>query len=184
MNYRVILPILACLVVTGCSSFPKAIRVSDVDQLPSLHELQKNTAAHINETAVLGGVIVDVVNEANHTTIEILELKLFASGRPRSDTDASQGRFRVTFDTFLEPQIYAKGRALTVRGKVTGMVEGKIGNHPYQFVHLQGNGYHLWPEQADEIQVRYYMGMNPAPYHPMYMPPPPRPQPRPQPQPR
>lgn len=181
MNYRLFLPILACFIVAGCSSFPKSVRVSDVDQLPSLHQLQKNTAAHRDETVVLGGIIVDVINNDNQTTLEILELKLFASGRPRSDTDASQGRFRVTFDSFLEPQIYAKGRAITVRGTVDDLVEGHIGNHPYKFIHLRGTGYHLWPEQPDEVQVRYYMGMNPYPFHPMYMPPPPPPRPVPQP---
>lgn len=175
-TFTLLLAAAAMATLTGCSSFPTAIAVPEPEQLPAFVSIQGDTGHYQGQTVVLGGAIVSVTNEANRSVVEVLQLPLYGSGRPHGDTDKSAGRFRVSFDQFLDPQVYSNGRMLTVRGTVSGSEEGSIGEYPYRFITLRGNGLYLWPDQADEVQVRYYMGINTYYPYPVYVRPrPPKP---------
>lgn len=159
----------ALALLGGCASFPNAIEVPEPDQLPAFTQVQASTDTFKGQTVVFGGSVVSVTNQADRSVVELLQLPLYDSGRPRPDTDKSAGRFRVTFSQFLDPQVYGNGRMLTVRGTVSGSEEGSIGEYPYRFVTLEGNGLYLWPEQTDDAQVHYYMGINAWYPYPAYV---------------
>ncbi|WP_430462802.1 Slp family lipoprotein [Thalassolituus sp. LLYu03] len=163
------LAVVTLSLLSGCASYPKAIEVPAPEQLPAFTTVQRDTDQLTGQTVVLGGAIVSVTNKASHSVVEVLQLPLFASGRPRSDKDASAGRFRVAFNQFLDPEIYASGRLLSVRGKVAGAEEGTIGEHPYRFITVDGDGLYLWPKQSDDVQVHYYMGINSYYPYPVYV---------------
>ena len=68
---------------------------------------------------MLGGVIVASRNAKEGTFIEILQKPLDSDGRPL-DTDATEGRFLVQSDEFLDSAVYHRGRLITVVAEVAG----------------------------------------------------------------
>ena len=164
-----LIPLLFTALAAGCASFPDEIAVEDADSLPTFGDVQNNPDEFKGRQMVLGGMIVSVRNDKDHSTLEVLQLPLYSSGRPQP-TDKAGGRFRVVFDEFLDPEVYSNGKMVSVRGVLTGTESGKIGEHPYTFLMLKGDGHYLWRDQPDEVQVRYYMGINTYyPYYPVYV---------------
>ncbi len=155
------------VLLASCASYPSSIAVNDPDQLPTLKQLLQSPQEHAGDTVVLGGQIIKVSNTEQHTVLEILQKPLWDSGHPRSDQDASNGRFRAELDYFVDPEIYKKGREVTVRGTFTGLQQGKIGSHEYQFAHINVSGIELWREQP-ETEVHYIFGYDrwgPSPFY-------------------
>ena len=153
------------LLLSACASLPDDVAVEQPDALPEFSAVLSDPERYTGLEVVFGGNIVDVTNHADSTTIEMLQLPLYSSGRPRDEVSRSGGRFRVTFDTFLDPEIFTKGRQLTIRGNLMGTEDGKIGSHPYSFPSVSGTGLYLWREQLDKVEVHYVMGINSfAPY--------------------
>lgn len=169
---RLLLVSATLLLLSACASLPDSIHVEQPDQLPPYAEVKADPARYQGQTLIAGGLIVSVRNEADHSVLEVLQLPLNRSGRPAADSHRSQGRFRVTFTELLDPEIYSNGKAITVRAQVSGYEDDRIGQHPYRYLTLLGNGYYLWPEQPDEVQVRYYMGLHTYTPYPVYVQPP------------
>ena len=158
---------LSASVLSGCATYPKAISLDDPENQPTFNQLKKETAEFADQEVVLGGHIVSVKNTEQGSTIEVLQMPLFDSGRPKGVKKASQGRFLVDFkDELLDPEVYAQGEAISVRGLVRGRQPGKIGDAPYTYLILEGTGLYLWPEKKKR-DVHYVIG---AGYSPFYRP--------------
>ncbi len=160
---------LMAAVLSGCASYPKAVAIDDPDTQPSFSELKKQASEFDGQQVVLGGHIVSVKNTEQGSTIEVLQMPLYATGRPKGVKKASQGRFLVDFkDELLDPEIYAQGESISVRGIVRGEQPGKIGDAPYTYLILEGTGLYLWPEKKKN-DVHYIIGMDYSPfYRPAY----------------
>jgi len=163
-----VLVMLLTALLGGCASYPSSIAVTDPDALPTLATLLSDPASHKGETVVFGGQIISVSNDDNRTVLEILQQPLWDSGRPQNNRDASQGRFRAELDHFVDPEIYKKGRMVSIRGEFNGLITGKIGNHTYDFANIKANGIELWSEEPDtEVVVIGVQQWGPAPFfHP------------------
>jgi outer membrane lipoprotein len=79
-----------------------------------------------------GGQIVKVENLTDRTLVEVLALPLDGSGVPQTNGEP-QGRFIVDKSGFLEPQEYAVGRLVEVRGRLNGFTDGKVGQADYRY---------------------------------------------------
>jgi outer membrane lipoprotein len=79
-----------------------------------------------------GGQIVKVENLSDRTLVEVLSLPLDGNGVPQTNAQP-QGRFIVDKSGFLEPQEYAVGRLLEVRGRLNGFSDGKVGQADYRY---------------------------------------------------
>lgn len=104
-----------------------------------------------------GGVIARVENRREESWIEIVEQPLTKDGYPR-DSDKSTGRFLARVSGFIDPVVFAAQRRITVTGKLEGVTERSIGEHPYHYPLLRVEYLYLWPSPPKT--VRYY----PAPY--------------------
>jgi outer membrane lipoprotein len=60
--------------------------------------------------------------------------------------DLSQGRFVVYFKGFLDPEVYARDRAITVAGTVIGSDVEKIGEEGVRYLKIKNREIYLWPE--------------------------------------
>ena len=159
--------LLSALLLTGRATYPKAIQLENPEAQPGFAEVKKDPAAFDGQTVVFGGHIVAVRNTEQGSTIEVLQMPLFDSGRPKGVKKASQGRFLVDFkDELLDPEIYAQGESISVRGVIRGEQPGKIGEAPYTYLILEGTGLYLWPEKK-KPDVHYVIGMD---YYPFYRP--------------
>lgn len=144
-----------CLIgISGCASQIDDPISNNAFQGPSLQQVRAAPASFTGQTVRWGGTIARVENQTGTTHIEVVELPLAGSGRPR-DSNASAGRFIAHFTGFLDPVIYAAGKSLTVIGHVEAIVDGKIGDHRYRFPLVKAAQHRLW-EKRKEAQIIYY----------------------------
>jgi|GEM_PF-1091851 len=143
----------AALLLAGCATVPE-----DLQPVPEVQagvaEVRADPEAFVGETVVWGGNIARVENLAEGTRLEIVARPLGRDQRPL-DVDRSAGRFHAFFPGFLDPQVHAPMREVTVRGRVDGVNEGTIGEFGYTFPRVLVDSLHLWPVPEPEPRVIY-----------------------------
>ena len=65
---------------------------------------------------------------------------------------------------FLDPEVFAKGRTITVAGKVTGVVREAIDHEPYDHLILSAREIYLW-ERIEDL-YRYSSSFRSPAYDP------------------
>ena len=140
--------LLLTLLLGACASqVPQGIREAPADS-PSLQQLLAQTSDYLGQQTRLGGTIVATENKQDATWLTVLGLPLYKSGAPRSSDD-SDGRFIAIVPAFLDPQIYAPDRQVTVTGTLLRTETGKVGEYPYSYPVIQAEAWYLWPEQIE-----------------------------------
>lgn len=140
-------------VIQGCSIIPDTLKVPENTQLIPYIDVKKNAYDHEGELVRWGGEIAKVVNLKERTMIEVVNLHLNSSTRPKKKNE-SQGRFRLYFDGMLDPLIYTQGKLLTAVGKVKGVEKGKIGEHEYLYPVIESTGVYVW-KNINKIRIDY-----------------------------
>lgn len=153
------------LALIGCAgNIPREIQTAPIED-PTVREVRDNIDHYTGSSIRWGGEIAAVENRENETWIEVVSKPLGGYGQPR-DEDSSSGRFLARVEGFVDPQIYAKGRELTVVGEVESRIVRSIGEHPYTYPLIRVTSHYLWPEYArrerDDYYLRYHYG------HPFY----------------
>jgi outer membrane lipoprotein len=110
-------------------------------------ELLEDAGAHKGERVILGGYILETVNEPGGSLLTMLQTPLNYQNKPKSQ-DLSEGRFLVQTEKFLDPEIFSKGRKLTVGGRVSGALPRPLGNRTYQYPVIEAEELHLWPKEV------------------------------------
>ena len=147
---------LILFLFSGCAPvISKGVR-DQVDEELTFREVNRDPEAHRGKMVVWGGVIIGAENRKEGTLIEILQKPMDFLGQPQ-DTDRTGGRFLALYKGFLDAEIYAKGRELTVGGEITGKRTLPLGEIQYTYPLLEAREIHLWPEAPK--QDRY-----PPPY--------------------
>jgi outer membrane lipoprotein len=131
--------------LSACSVVPKSIQVEKGKNLVNYSDVKPDQNTQEGEWVRWGGVIAEVTNNADSTTIEMVQLPLRQYGRP-IETRQSGGRFRVNVDGFLDPIVFSEGRSITFAGQLNGIEEGSIGEYVYKFPLVNSEGYELWEE--------------------------------------
>lgn len=140
---RIPLLLLVSAMLAACAAnIPSVIR-SEPAGNPPVAAVRADPQRFANVRVRWGGTIASVDNRAKETWIEIVSHDLASGGRPL-ENDRSQGRFMARIPGFLDPALFAKGRALTVAGVVAGQVTKLIGQYPYRFPVVKVQAYHLW----------------------------------------
>ncbi len=149
-----LLALLSCICLTSCApAFSKYIRDRALPPMP-FQELLEKGEAHKGELVILGGYILEASNEPDGSHLTMLQAPLDSQDRPES-RDLSEGRFLVRAERFLDPEIYSKGRRLSVAGTVSGVRPKALGNGLYQYPVIEAEELHLWPKERRD----------PRPYH-------------------
>jgi outer membrane lipoprotein len=127
--------------------------------------LVKNVEMYIGKTVILGGFILAVENLSDRTLITVLQVPLTWGDEPKS-RDHSKGRFIISHDGFLDPEVYRKQRKVTVAGTVTGLVVKKSDSISYSYLNIISRDIYLWPEYPKYYRPPYpYYWYHPYPYH-------------------
>jgi len=170
------LPLGALLLASlgGCAStVPAPIRTAPAGN-PPLSAVRADSGRYVGQAVRWGGTIAAVTNGTHNTTLEVVQRPLHADGEPK-ETDRSEGRFLVRVTRFLDPAIYAKGRRVTVMGKITGQVTRNVGQYPYPFIQLDASYLYLWPRELPLSSYNRPYFYDPWYYNPWYYPAPPYP---------
>ncbi len=109
-------------------------------------------------TILWGGDIVSTRNLKEGTLIEVVQKPLDRGKKPWRG-DRSGGRFLALYDGFLDGEIYAKGRAVTVAGVIKGSRAQPLDEIEYTYPLISIKEIHLWPPLQDPP-------FGPPPHHP------------------
>ncbi|MFC0444568.1 Slp family lipoprotein [Pseudidiomarina halophila] len=146
---------LGALTLSACSTVPDELAVAEGTNLTPYAMALENPEQAQGKMARWGGVIADVSNSDDGTTVEVVNYELSSYGRP-AVTDSSDGRFRAKIDGFVDPMVYKKGRSITFTGMISAPEEGKIDEFRYLFPTLDVTGKHLWKENNKQpMEVDY-----------------------------
>lgn len=151
--------------IVGCANIPPVIRYPPPEN-PHLRQVLGNIDAYAGKSVRWGGSIVSTTTKPDATWIEVVAHKLNRYGAP-TDLDRSSGRFMVRARKFLDPAVYASGRAITVAGTIDGQSRGSIGQKPYVFPVVKPTEIYLWPT-SDLYGNHYYAGYPGYHHYPRY----------------
>jgi len=138
--------LLTALLGACASQVPLHIREAPADN-PPLQQVHEDAADYLGRQVRWGGMIIETGNREATTLLTILGRPLYKGGEPKF-TDDSAGRFIAIVPEFLDPQVYAPDRQVTVAGSLLRTETGKVGEHPYTYPVIQADAWYLWPEKT------------------------------------
>lgn len=145
----------AGLWICGCApTFPRQI-TDRVDRQVTFKDLQADPGKYRGTWVMLGGVIVSSRNAKEGTHLEILQKPLESDGRP-VDTDATEGRFLVQTEEYLDSAVYHRGRLITIVGEVVGETTMPLDETTYRYPLLASKSMHLWKPSSGP---RFFFGV-------------------------
>lgn len=140
--------------LAACATAPKPLQGTFSPITPT--EAVRSAAS--GQTVRWGGEIIKVEPKTDATCFEILGRDLDASARPlRRDT--SQGRFIACRGGFYDPEVFMRGRSLTVVGHLDGSETGRVGQFDYTYPRVAADAIYLWPRESQRVRV------DPWPYY-------------------
>jgi len=141
--------ILSSMALTACAAAPVSLR----GEFTQLNPTQSASEAHAGERVRWGGEIIGVEPGKASTCFEILAHELDASARPRR-SDTSEGRFIACRAGFYDPEVFVKGRELTVTGRLDGTQTGQVGQFDYTYPKVAADTIYLWPRRPVVVTQR------------------------------
>ena len=139
---RVITAVVPWIMV-ACSVVPEPPPDNSLPPMP-FAEMVAGAGQFLGKTAILGGSVLDVVNLKDQTRLEALHVPLGVGQKPK-DKDLSEGRLIIEYPGFLDPEVYTKGRLVTVTGKLLGSSASEENDKPFPYLRLLVMNLHLWP---------------------------------------
>ena len=150
--------VVAILVTAGCAPpFEKGM-LERVDRSIQFRELQRDPDVFKGRWIMLAGVIIDARNTKEGTSIEVLQRPMDRRGRPY-ETDATEGRFIITTNRFLDVAVYHPGRRIAVIAEVAGRKVLPLGEIEYQYPVVVAKELHMW-EPSSGPQFFFGIGVS------------------------
>jgi outer membrane lipoprotein len=156
--------------LSGCAyPISKSLREEANPKL-TLPVVQPDPSAYVGSLVIWGGRIIKTDNHPNHTDIIVLEMPLRYQEKPE-DPSKSRGRFIARTAQFLDPDLFNKGRKITVAGKIEGAEKRPLGKTEYSYPVIQVSELHLWEKEHVVYYPPYYgWGWGWGWYSPLYEP--------------
>ncbi|MDR2013310.1 MAG: Slp family lipoprotein [Rhodanobacter sp.] len=142
--------ILLAAGLTSCATVPAPLQ----GQFAPVTPRDTASAGATGQPVRWGGEIIKVDPKKDATCFEILGRKLDDTARPRLRTP-SDGRFIACHMGFYDPEEFARGRELTIVGRITGTEQGKVGDFDYTYPRVAADTIYLWPKRLP-VQPYYY----------------------------
>jgi len=145
----VFVTIAVCCLAACAPVISKGLRAR-ASAAPPFAELLRGPEAFVGQSVVLGGYIIEIENLREDSRLVVLQAPTSRGYRPR-DRDLSEGRFVAHSRSFLDPEIFSEGRAITVGGRVTGVSEAPLGRAVYRYPMVEIEEIHIWPEASEPL---------------------------------
>lgn len=142
--------LMSTLLLSACTSIPEQLQGDYTSLIP------KDVAEADMETAVRwGGVVLETRPETDYTCFEILSKSLQTSMRPKK-SDQTEGRFIACKPGFYDPEVFKKGREVTLTGEIIHLDVRKVGEFDYHFPVVDFDFMILWPKLRDRVYYDHY----------------------------
>jgi outer membrane lipoprotein len=148
---------LFLLVATGCATRPiaKEYRQQAAAEGITFPMVLQNPDAYVGKVVLWGGSIIETKNLAGGTNIIVLQTPLDGDEKPVG-TEYSQGRFIAHATDLLDPEIYQRGRMVTLAGVVSGKEALPLGTTTYAYPVVAIKQLHLWKKPTRYPYPYYY----------------------------
>jgi outer membrane lipoprotein len=154
---RILTATTLVLTLSACTTIPQQIDGTYSDISPARVE-----PAVFGQTVRWGGTLIDARVEKDSTCFEVLSRELYKYLRPRLE-DRTAGRFIACKSGFYDPEVFARGREVTLTGRIRNIEERPIDEFTYRYPVVDVDQLVLW-EVREEVMVIDY------PYDPFYYP--------------
>jgi outer membrane lipoprotein len=134
------------VLLSGCAHvISKDLRTRSDPSL-TLSQVRQNPETFKGKLVVWGGEIIETINQKDGTTqIEVFQKSLDWRGEPKGMV-ASEGRFLISIDQYLDSYIFRRGKKITVAGEIQGEMIKPLGEMDYRYPLLLSRQFYLWPE--------------------------------------
>ena len=96
-----------------------------------------------------GGEIIKTEPGPQETCFYLLSRPLDSQARPVRGSDGeNQGRFVACRTGFYDPEVFTRGRELTITGTLHGTVSQKVGDYDYAYPRVEADVVYLWPKRV------------------------------------
>jgi outer membrane lipoprotein len=138
--------LFSLILFSGCAHvISKDLRTKS-DLSLTLSQVRQHPETFKGKWVVWGGEIIETVNQREGTTqIEVFQRPLGWRGEPK-ETTASEGRFLILADQYLDPYVFRRGKKITVAGEITGEKIKPLGQMDYRYPLVSTKQIYLWPE--------------------------------------
>ncbi|MEP7186350.1 MAG: Slp family lipoprotein [Rhodanobacter sp.] len=152
--YRPIAIATALALLGGCASIPQPLTGNYANI--STSSAQQGGAG--GTPVRWGGEIIKTEPGPQQTCFYLLSRPLDSQARPTtSDAEGeNQGRFVACRNGFYDPEVFVRGREMTVTGTLHGTVSQKVGDYDYAYPRVEAKVVYLWPKRP--VGVRYPPG--------------------------
>lgn len=148
MSRRVLfVSIVGALALGGCATIPQPLQGNYASVPLSAARSGSAPATRVR----WGGEIIETKPREQQTCFFVLAEPLDSQARPEPNAN-SMGRFVACKEGFYDPEVYRKGRELTVTGTLEGTAQHKIGNYDYTYAKVAADTVYLWPKRPLYIQ--------------------------------
>jgi len=144
--------LFTALLTVSCSVMSRQVR-QDAISPPSLATMINQVDQYRGQTVILGGYLIEIKNIPGQTQLTLLQAPLKLDGKPGAK-DRSEGRLIISTSRFLDPEIYTRGREITVGGKISGSSVEAAGKPLFPYLKLAARELYLWPKYK-ELPYRY-----------------------------
>jgi outer membrane lipoprotein len=153
------------LLMMGCAHVISKDLRTKTDPSLTFNQASQDPNQYKGKWVVWGGEIIETVNQKDGTTqIEVFQKPLDRMGEPY-EIIASEGRFLVIADKYLDSYLFRRGKKITVAGEILGEKVKPIGEMDYRYPLLSGKQIYLWPEYH-VYPLYYYDPWWDYPYYP------------------
>ena len=153
--YRPLALAASIALLAGCATIPKPLEGTYANV--STASAQQGGAGG---TAVRwGGEIIKTEPGPQQTCFYLLSRPLDSQARPQAgNAGENDGRFVACRSGFYDPEVFTRGREMTVTGTLHGTVTQKVGQYDYAYPRVEANVVYLWPKQRPVSDMRYSSG--------------------------
>lgn len=129
---------------------------TNADPSLTFNQVHQNPHTYKGKFVIWGGEIIETVDQEDGTTeIKVFQRPLGWRGVPK-ETLASEGRFLILADKYLDPYLYRKGKKITVAGEILGEKTEPLDKTEYRYPLLSSKQIYLWEEYYYPPYPYYY----------------------------
>lgn len=146
---------LAAMTATlaACATIPQPLQGTYTD----ISTMQAQQGGAGGTKVRWGGEIIKTEPGPQETCFYLMSRPLDSEARPamRSESEG-QGRFVACRTGFYDPEVFSRGREVTVTGTLHGTVSQKVGEYDYAYPRVEADVVYLWPKRVAVAAYPYY----------------------------
>ena len=156
---RLLVITIVILALSACTTIPEQIQ----GEFPEISPARVEPG--VFESRVRwGGVILGARNEGDRTCFEVLSRDLDKYLRPRVQ-DSTSGRYIGCKDGFHDPEVFSKGREVTMTGRILAIETRQLDEFDYRYPIVKVDNMVLWQKRRNVV---VYRGFHDPFYDPWY----------------